>query len=45
MANSGSIIVVEDDLDDQEIIEEVLKELGFENKLIFLTGATQHSTI
>lgn len=35
MANSGSIIVVEDDLDDQEIIEEVLKELGFENKLIF----------
>lgn len=35
MAEHGPIVIVEDDIDDQEIIEEVLKELKVDNKRIF----------
>ncbi len=35
MAISGPIIIVEDDIDDQEIFADVIKELGISNELIF----------
>jgi CheY-like chemotaxis protein len=35
MAKAGTIVIVEDDRDDQEIMQDVLKELGVENKLEF----------
>jgi CheY-like chemotaxis protein len=35
MPTSGPIVVVEDDMDDQEIIRDVLNEIGTPNKLIF----------
>ena len=31
----GPIIIIEDDLDDQEILEEIFKELNYKNDLIF----------
>jgi response regulator RpfG family c-di-GMP phosphodiesterase len=36
---SGPIIFVEDDIDDKEIMEEVLKELNIPNKLIWFKNA------
>lgn len=39
MNKSGPIIVIEDDMDDQEIFEEVFKELNYPNKVhYFLDG-------
>jgi response regulator RpfG family c-di-GMP phosphodiesterase len=35
MSQSGPIIIVEDDQDDQEIIQEALRENGITNKMIF----------
>ena len=35
MNKSGPIIFIEDDLDDQEMLEEVFKELKYPNELIF----------
>jgi CheY-like chemotaxis protein len=35
----GPIILVEDDLDDQDLMKEVFKELGVENELKFFTSA------
>jgi len=35
MNKKGPIIFIEDDLDDQEIISEVFKDLNYENELIF----------
>ncbi len=35
MAKSGPIIIVEDDIDDQEIITDLLRELKVPNKIIF----------
>lgn len=37
MAKSGPIILVDDDRDDQEILEEVFKEIGAPNKRIFFS--------
>ena len=34
MAKSGPIVIIEDDVDDQEIITEVIKELGIPNEII-----------
>ncbi len=34
---SGPIIIIEDDVDDKEILEEVLKELNIPNKTIWFT--------
>lgn len=37
MAKSGPIIIIEDDVDDEEIFQEVLNELGIKNKLVWFT--------
>ena len=37
MAKSGSIIIIDDDLDDQEILTAAADELGVSNKLLFFT--------
>lgn len=35
MKNKGAIILIEDDKDDQDILREVLQELGVKNPLLF----------
>jgi len=35
MNKSGPIIIIEDDIDDQEILVDVFKELNYNNKLVF----------
>ena len=35
MSKLGPIVIVEDDLDDQEMIQEVMQELGIKNELVF----------
>lgn len=35
MNKSGPIIIIEDDLDDQELLTDVFKELDFKNEIIF----------
>ncbi|MEX2336873.1 MAG: response regulator [Fulvivirga sp.] len=35
MNKGGPIVIIEDDLDDQEILAEIFKELKYENELIF----------
>jgi CheY-like chemotaxis protein len=35
MNKSGPIIIIEDDMDDQEILGEIFKELPYKNELIF----------
>jgi two-component SAPR family response regulator len=35
MNKTGPIIVIEDDLDDQDILGEVFKELNYQNEIIF----------
>ena len=35
MNKSGPIIIIEDDVDDQDILGEIFKELNYKNKLIF----------
>ena len=35
MNKSGPIIIIEDDIDDQDILAEIFKELNYSNKLIF----------
>ncbi|KUJ60733.1 histidine kinase [Flavobacteriaceae bacterium CRH] len=35
MNKGGPIIIIEDDLDDQDILSEVFKELDYKNKIIF----------
>ena len=35
MSKLGPIIIVEDDLDDQEMIQEAMHELGIKNELVF----------
>ena len=37
MAKSGPIIVLEDDADDEGILEDILKELNIENRLVWFT--------
>ncbi len=37
MNKTGPIIFIEDDLDDQEILSEIFKELNYKNELIFFT--------
>jgi CheY-like chemotaxis protein len=34
MARNGPVIIIEDDVDDEDILKEVLHELGVENKVI-----------
>ena len=35
MARSGPIIIIDDDIDDQEMLEEVIKDLKITNELIY----------
>jgi CheY-like chemotaxis protein len=35
MNKGGPIIIIEDDLDDQEMLDEVFKELNYNNEIIF----------
>jgi CheY-like chemotaxis protein len=35
MNKSGPIIIIEDDLDDQELLRDVFKELNYENEIVF----------
>jgi CheY-like chemotaxis protein len=35
MNKNGPIIVIEDDPDDQEVLVEIFKKLGYENKIIY----------
>lgn len=37
LSHAGPIIIVEDDLDDQEMVDSVLKELKISNKLVYFT--------
>ena len=35
MSKLGPIVIVEDDLDDQEMIQEAMEEVGIKNELVF----------
>ncbi len=35
MNKAGPIVFIEDDLDDQEIMAEIFKELNYENEIVF----------
>jgi len=37
MAKSGPIVIVEDDLDDQNILDEAIRESGTKNEIIFFS--------
>lgn len=37
MKKSGPIIVIEDDMDDQQVLDEIFKNLNFPNKVIFFS--------
>src|SRR5438045_4972334 len=41
MNKSGPIIIIEDDLDDQDVLTDVFKELNYRNKLIFFCDSLQ----
>jgi CheY-like chemotaxis protein len=35
MNNKGQVIIIEDDIDDKEMLEDVFKNLGYKNELLF----------
>lgn len=37
MKKSGPIIVIEDDLEDQQLLDEIFRNLNFDNKVIFFS--------
>ena len=37
MKKDGPIVIIEDDLDDQELLGEVFKELNYPNKIVFFS--------
>lgn len=41
MKKSGPIIVIEDDLEDQQILDEIFRNLNFPNKVIFFSGGQE----
>ncbi|HZX73921.1 MAG TPA: response regulator [Cyclobacteriaceae bacterium] len=41
MNKSGPIIIIEDDLDDQEMLNDVFRELGYKNEIIFFADGEQ----
>lgn len=41
MNKSGPIVIIEDDLDDQEILSDIFKELDYKNELIFFGDSLQ----
>ncbi len=44
MSKNGPIILVDDDTDDQEILQEVLKDLGVQNKIIICKNGQEAET-
>jgi len=41
MNKTGPIIIIEDDIDDQDILSDIFKELNYNNKLIFFGDSVQ----
>jgi CheY-like chemotaxis protein len=41
MSKSGPIIIVEDDRDDKELFEDITREIGIENELVWFTKAEE----
>ncbi|WP_018613144.1 response regulator [Segetibacter koreensis] len=41
MNKKGPIIVIEDDEDDQEILMEIFKKLGYENKIVYFLDSNK----
>lgn len=41
MNKSGPIIIIEDDLDDQELLAQVFKELNYQNKIVFFDDSQE----
>jgi DNA-binding NtrC family response regulator len=41
MNKTGPIVIIEDDVDDQDILTEIFKELNYENELIFFGDSIQ----
>jgi CheY-like chemotaxis protein len=41
MNKTGPIIIIEDDTDDQEVLEEIFKELNYPNQLLFFGDGEQ----
>lgn len=41
MNKSGPIIILEDDEDDQELVEEALREIGIDNSIVFLNNGEE----
>ena len=41
MNKRGPIIIIEDDIDDQEILASIFKELNYDHKLIFFSDSVQ----
>ena len=41
MNKRGPIVIIEDDIDDQEILSDIFKELDYNNKLIFFADSVQ----
>jgi DNA-binding NtrC family response regulator len=41
MNKTGPIIIIEDDIDDQDILADIFKELNYSNKLVFFGDSVQ----
>lgn len=41
MKMQRDILIIEDDEDDREILEEIFKELGYKNKIVFFADSTE----
>ena len=41
MNSDGPVIIIEDDIDDKEALEEVFKNLGYPNELMFYSDGQQ----
>jgi CheY-like chemotaxis protein len=41
MNKTGPIVIIEDDIDDQDILSEIFKELNYSNKLIFFSDSVK----
>ncbi len=41
MNKNGAIVIVEDDIDDQEMLSEVFKELNYKNEIVFFNDGQE----
>lgn len=41
MNKKGPIIIIEDDLDDQEMLEEIFKNLGYANRVVYFVDGNE----